>query len=172
LLPGAVVLSGVLDVPEFGEVVAEFGEVVPEFGEAVPGVGEAVPGVGDAVPGVGAAVPGLLPGVPVWPGFDLVPEFCPLGEAELLPTCPVLEPAAEPAVPADPACISGVNTAADNTGPCADWASNQHVKSNKTNRIGIFVFMGLEASKENNAQLAFCIECRGAGTEVRIQWTP
>jgi hypothetical protein len=133
LLPGVVVLSGVFDVPEFGE--------------AVPGVGEAVPGVGDAVPGVGAAVPGLLPGVPVCPGLDVVPEFCPLGEAELLPVCPALEPAAEPAVPDDPACISGVNTAADSTGPCADWATNQHVKSNKTDSIEIFVFMGLEASK-------------------------
>lgn len=144
---------GLVDVPEFGELVpefgesVEFGEAVPGVGEAVPGVGDAVPGVGDAVPGVGAAVSGLLPGVPVSPGVVVVREFCPLGEAELLPACPVLEPVAEPAVPADPACISGVNTAADSTGPCADWATNQHVKNNKTDRIEIFVFIGLEASK-------------------------
>jgi hypothetical protein len=28
-----------------------------------------------------------------------------------------------------------------------DWATNQHVKSNNTDVIEIFVFMGLEASK-------------------------
>lgn len=130
--------------------------VVPEFGEAVPGFGEAVPGVGEAVPGVGEAVPGLLPVVPDRPGLDVVPEFCPPGEAEFDPACPALAPApeaadpaepADPEEPADPACISGVKTAADNIEPWLVCATNQHVKNNKTHIIEILVFMGLEASK-------------------------
>jgi hypothetical protein len=124
--------------------------VVPGVGEAVPGLGEAVSGVGEAVPGVGEAVPEfgvVLFGVPVCPGLDVVPGVCLLCEAEPVPVCPVLDPAVDPAVPADPACpISGVKRVADNTEPCVDWATNQHVKSNKTDIIEIFVFMGLEAS--------------------------
>jgi hypothetical protein len=117
---------------------------VPGVGEAVPGVGEAAPGVGDAVPGVGEAVPGLLPVVPLCPGFEVVPEFCPLGEVVVVPVCPALEPAAEPADPADPACISGVKMAAE---AGADWATSQQVKSNKTNTIENLVFIGPQASK-------------------------
>jgi hypothetical protein len=137
-------------------VVPEFGGVVPEFGEAVPGFGEAVPGVGDAVPGVGEAVGGLPPVVPDWPWLDVVPEFCPPGEAEFVPACPAFEPDEEPAdpadpvdpeEPADPACISGVKTAVDSIEPWAVCATIQHVKNNKTHIIEILVFMGLQASK-------------------------
>ena len=136
---------------------------VPGVGEAVPGVGEAVPGVGAAVPGVGEAVPEfgvVLPGVLVCPGLAVAPGVCPLWEAAPFPDCPALEPVAEPA---DPACpISGVKRAAD-TKPCVDWPTNQHVSSNTTDRIEIFVFMGLEASKRKGVtpQFAFFMECRG-----------
>jgi len=134
---------------------------VPGVGEASPGVGEAVPGVGDAVPGVGDAVPGLLPVVPDCPGLDVLPEFCPLGEVVVVPACPALEPAVEPADPADPACISGVKRAADNTETCVDWATNQQVESSKTNMIEIFVFIGLKPPKGSNASVAFSRESKG-----------
>lgn len=111
----------------------------------MPGVGAAVPGVGEAVPEFGV----VPPGVPVCPGLAVVPGVRPLWEAGPFPDCPALAPVAEPADPAeDPAWpISGVKRAADNTEPCVDWATNQHVRSNKTDIIEIFVFMGLEASK-------------------------
>jgi len=136
--------------------------VVPGFGEAAPGVGAAVPGVGAAVPGVGEAVPefGVLP-VPVCPGFAAVPGACPLCEAEPVPDCPALDPA-EPAVPAEPV------EPAD-----PDCATNQQLKSNTTNIIEIFVFMGFEASKKGvTPQFAFSTESKGQGWYVRIQWTP
>jgi hypothetical protein len=115
------------------------GDVAPEFGEAVPGVGAAVPGVGEAVPGVGEAVlpefgePGL---VPVCPGLDIDPGVCPL--CAPVPAWPALDPVEEPVLaPVDPA------EPADPAEP--DWpvsATTQHVKSNKTAIIEIFVFMG------------------------------
>ena len=134
---------------------------VPGVGEAAPGVGEAVPGVGDAVPGVGDAVPGLLPVVPDCPGLVVCPGFCPPGEVVVVPVCPALEPAWEPADPADPACISGVKRAADNTETCVDWATNQQIESTKTNRIEIFVFIGLKPPKGSNASVAFFTESKG-----------
>jgi hypothetical protein len=130
------------------------GDVLPEFGEAVPGVGEAVPGVGEAVPGAGEAVlpefgvvPGLVPVCPgldpvcpgldpVCPGLDIDPGVCPFWAP--VPAWPVPDPAEEPALaPVDPA------EPADPAEP--DWpvsATTQHVKSNKTAIIEIFVFMG------------------------------
>ena len=130
-----------LTVPGVGDGFAEFGEVVSGVGEAVPGVGEAVPGVGEAVPGVGEAVLPefgvVVPGLePVCPGFDIVPGVCPL--CAPAPACPALDPVEEPALePVDPA------EPADPAEPdCPVSATTQHVKSNKTAIIEIFVFMG------------------------------
>jgi hypothetical protein len=119
LVPG-VVLPGVV--------------VVPGFEEAPPGVGEAVPGLGAAVPGFGEAVPEF--GV-VLPGFAVVPGACPLRDAEPVPDCPALDPAAEPVEPADPA-------------EPPDWATNQQLKSKTTDIIEIFFFMSVEASKKGS----------------------
>jgi hypothetical protein len=154
VVPGVVVLPGFVD----GDVVPEFGEAVPGVGEAVPGVGEAVPGVGEAVPGVGEAVlpelgvvlpvvPGL---VPVCPGLDVDPGVCPL--CAPVPAWPALDPAEEPApAPVDPA------EPADPAEP--DWpvsATTQHVKSNKTAIIEIFVFMGPPSRIENPVDALGC----------------
>lgn len=130
-------LPGLLEVPEFGEVVPEFGEAVPEFGAALPGVGEAVPGVGEAVlPEFGVVLP-VVPGLdPVWPGLDIDPGVCPL--CAPVPAWPAPDPVEEPApAPVEPA------EPADPAEP--DWpvsATTQHVKTNRTANIEIFVFMG------------------------------
>jgi hypothetical protein len=123
VLPGFVPGVGA----EFGEVVSGVGDAVPGVGEAVPGLGEAVPGVGEAVPPeLGVGLPGL---VPVRPGFDMVPGVCPL--CAPVPACPALDPVEEPALePVDPA-----------EPDCPVSATTQHVKSNKTAMIEIFVFM-------------------------------
>jgi len=116
-------------------VVVDPGLAVPESGAAVPGVGAAVPGVGEAVPELGEVLP-----VPVCPGFAVVPGACPLCEAEPALDCPV----AEPAEPADP------------EPPEPDWATSQQLRSNTTDKIEIFFFMGLEASKRGvTPQFAF-----------------
>ena len=136
-MPGVVVLPGFVDVPGVGEVVPEFGEVVSGVGEAVPGVGEAVPGVGEAVlPEFGVVLSGVPGLVPVCPGLDVVPGVCPLFAPE--PACPAFDPVEEPVLePVDPA------EPADPAEPdCPVSATTQHVKSNKTAIIEIFVFNG------------------------------